>query len=77
MIDDSLQDHITLLDNVEPSDTAESAATKIKLLREYVSLSAKVAEVMRSRDGVKKEYIKFKFNKEEYAAFDTARAAPV
>ena len=64
IIDDSLQDY-ALMEVEAPSDTAESAAKKIKLLREYVELSAKVGEVMRSRDGAKKEYIKFTFSKEE------------
>ena len=65
VIDDSIQEHITLMDIDAPSETAESAAKKIKLLREYVDLSARVTEVIRSREDAKKAYTKYTFNKDQ------------
>lgn len=62
VIDDAIQEHITLMDVETPTEAAESAAKKIKLLREYVDLNTKVAEVIKAKDSAKKAYNEFVFN---------------
>ena len=61
VIDDAIQEHITLMDVETPTEAAESAAKKIKLLREYVDLNTKVWDVIRSRDDAKKAYEAYTF----------------
>ena len=62
VMDEAMQEHITLMDIDTPVEAAESAAKKIKLLREYVDLNAKVTEVIKAKDSAKKAYNEFAFN---------------
>lgn len=62
VIDKAMRDHLTLLDMDAPKETAERAARKVTLLKEYVDLCGRVRETILERDKAKTEYNVFTFN---------------
>ncbi len=63
VIDEAMQEHLTLMDMGTQNATAESAAKKVKLLREYVELNVKVEDAIRAKDSAKKAYNQFTFDR--------------
>ena len=61
VMDEAMQEHITLMDIDTQAEAAESAAKKIKLLREYVDLNSKIWDTVRSMNDAKKAYEAFTF----------------
>ena len=61
VIDEAMKEHIALMDLEAPRAAAESAAEKVKLLREFIDLGAVVREAVLAKDSALQRYKDFTF----------------